>query len=216
MHGVYFGEIHSYNDLHLILEPFTPTPATPQTNFLKIPGRDGFLDLTEANGEVKYNSREFTFSFTIAPNDNLTFDERVTEVSNALNGLSSQITLDRDPDYYWVGRCAVDKYEQNKAVGKIVVKATVDPYKLRKIVSIRGFQIGSSEVSCTVTNNGRMVVVPDIRVRSNGTKIRFNDKTYTLSAGINKIPGIRFVKGDNTVFVSGDGMIDFAWQEGDL
>ena len=86
MNGVYFGNVHSYEDLHLILAPFTPAPAEPQTNFLQIPGRDGLLDLTEANGEVKFNAREFVFTFTIAPGDPLTFDEWLSAVSNALNG----------------------------------------------------------------------------------------------------------------------------------
>ena len=52
MNGVYFDDIHSYRDLNLILSPFTPTPAVPQTNLLQVPGRDGLLDLTEANGAV--------------------------------------------------------------------------------------------------------------------------------------------------------------------
>lgn len=132
MNGVKFGVIHSYNDLNLILAPFTPTPAEPKVNFLEIPGRDGYLDLTEANGEVKYNSREFVFTFTAAPGDPLTFDERVSAVSNALNGLRCKITLDRDPDYYWEGRCAVSEYAQDKTIGQIEVTATVNPYKLKQ------------------------------------------------------------------------------------
>lgn len=132
MKGVSFGDIHSYRDLNLILEPFTPTPAEPQTNFLQVPGRDGYLDLTEANGEVKFKSRVFSIPFTIAPGDNLTFDERVSMVSGALNGKQCNITFDRDPDYYWVGRLSVDKYARNKNIGQIVVKATVEPYKYKQ------------------------------------------------------------------------------------
>lgn len=145
MNGVYFGNIHSFYDLNLILAPFTPTPAEPKLNFLEIPGRDGHLDLTEANGEVKYNSREFEFIFTVAPGDPLTFDERVSAVSNALNGLRCKITLDRDPDYYWEGRCAVSEYDQDKNIGQIVVTATVNPYKLKQNPTV---------VSATIEHSG--------------------------------------------------------------
>lgn len=152
MKGVSFGDIHSYRDLNLILEPFTPTPAEPQTNFLQVPGRDGYLDLTEANGEVKFKSRVFSIPFTIAPGDDLTFDERVSMVSGKLNGLKCNITFDRDPDYYWFGRLSVDKYARNKNIGQIVVKATVEPYKYKQSESVV-----SVEIATAINGDGSMV-----------------------------------------------------------
>lgn len=215
MKGVYFGDIHSYNDLNLILSPFTPTPAEPQTNFLKVSGRDGYLDLTEANGEVKYNSREFLFTFTIAPGDALTFDERVSLVSSALNGLQCKITLDRDPDYYWSGRCSVNKYAQNKKIGQITVKATVNPYKLRQSASVTSFAL-TSEEQTVILENGRMSAVPTIKCTEDNTVISFGGNVYTLNAGTYKILDIRFVKGDNALTLSGAGIVTFTWQEGEL
>lgn len=215
MKGVYFGEIHSYNDLNLILAPFTPTPATPRTNFLDIPGRDGKLDLTEANGEVKYNSRDFQFTFTVAPNDDLTFDERVTVVSNALNGLRCKITLDRDPDFYWLGRCTVNKYTQDKNIGKITVKATVEPYKLRQSPSVTSFVL-TDEEQIVILENDRMAAVPTIECTDDGTVVVFNGETYTLNAGETKTADIRFVEGENVLTLSGSGTITFTWQEGAL
>ncbi len=215
MKGIYFGEIHSYNDLNLILAPFTPTPAEPQTNLLKVPGRDGHLDLTEANGEVKYNSREFTFNFTIAPGDDLTFDERASKVASMLNGMRCKITFDRDPDYYWVGRCAVNEYKQDKNIGKITVKATVDPYKLKQSATVESFALSSSAQEVTV-ENGRMASVPTIECTNDGAVVVFGGNTYTLNAGTSKILDIRFVEGGNVLNLSGTGTITFRWQEGEL
>jgi hypothetical protein len=214
MNGVYFGEIHSYDNLHLILAPFTPTPATPQTNFLAIPGRDGHLDLTEATGGVKYNSREFQFTFTVAPGDPLTFDRRASLVANALNGLRCKITLERDPDFYWVGRCVVDKYTQDKNIGRIVVKATVDPYKLKKSETVRSFSLSSSEQT-VILNNDKMASVPTIECTGSATVV-FGGNTYTLKSGTSKILDIRFAEGSNALKISGSGTITFRWQEGAL
>lgn len=220
MKGIYFGEVHSYKDLNLLLEPFTPTPAKPQTNLLKIPGRDGYLDLTEANGEVKFNSREFQFAFTIAPGDTLTFDERVSKVASALNGLRCKITLDRDPDYYWTGRCAVDKYAQNKNIGRIVVKATVDPYKLKHketvtvvVLDVTGSGSGSMDL---VLKNGRMVAVPTIECTEDGVIFSLNGIAYTLASGENRNLDIRLGSGNNEVTVIGTGTVTITWQEGEL
>lgn len=214
MKGVYFGNLHSYRDLNLILAPFTPPPATPKTNFLSIPGRDGFLDLTEANGEVKFNSLEFQMTFTIAPGDDLTFDERVSKVSDALNGVQCQITFDRDPDFYWVGRCAVNKYKQDKNVGKIVVNATVNPYKLKKTQTEVEFEL-SSELQTITVENGRMSVIPEIVV-SSMVSFWMDGMGFTLNAGTWTDPRIRLVAGTNYFSVSGSGTLLFRWQEGAL
>lgn len=215
MKGVYFGEIHSFNDLNLILAPFTPAPAEPQTNFLKIPGRDGLLDLTEANGEVKYNSRDFVFTFTIDPTDKKTFDEKVSQVSNALNGKQCKITLDRDPDYYWFGRCVVNKYAQNKKIGQITVNATVDPYKLKQGKTAVSLPL-PSHVQTVMIENGRMAAIPVIKCSNAGAVVTFGGNTYTLEAGEQRILDIRFVEGFNTLNMSGTGTITFIWQEGAL
>ncbi len=214
MNGVYFGNIHSYEDLHLILAPFTPAPAEPQTNFLQIPGRDGLLDLTEANGEVKFNAREFVFTFTVAPGDPLTFDERVSAVSNALNGLRCKITLDRDPDYYWQGRCVLSEYDQDKNIGQIEVTATVDPYKLKQNATVVSIAL-SAEEKTVVLANSRMTVVPTIECTGPCT-VTFGDAVYTLKVGTHKVPAIRFMEGENVLKLSGDGEITFTYQEGAL
>lgn len=214
MHGVSFGEVHSFHNLRLILSPFTPPPAVPQTNFLKVPGRDGTLDLTEANGEVKFNDRELMFTFTISPDDVLSFDERLAAVSNTLNGKRCKITLDRDPDYYWEGRCAVEQHQRDKNIGKIVVKATVNPYKLKQRFTVVPVAL-SAAANTVVLENGRMSAVPTIEC-SHGATVVFGGKTHELSAGAGKILDIRLLEGKNLLTVSGTGTITFIWREGAL
>ena len=214
MNGVTFGTIHSYHDLNLILAPFTPAPAEPKVNFLEIPGRNGLLDLTEANGEVKFNSRELVFHFTVAPGDTLTFDERLSAVSNALNGLRCKITLDRDPGYYWQGRCALTEYDQDKNIGQIEVTATVDPYKLKQNATVVSVAL-SAEEKTVVLANSRMTVVPTIECTGEAV-VTSGDAVYTLEAGKHRIPAIRFVEDENVLKLSGTGEITFTYQEGEL
>lgn len=213
--GVSFGDIHSFHDLNLILAPFTPAPASPQTNFLKVPGRDGSLDLTEAHGEVKYDSRVFPFVFTISPTDEMTFDEKVSQVSNALNGKQCKITLDRDPDYYWFGRCVVDKYAKNKRIGQITVSATVFPYKLKQSETVAKVELSSSEQTISL-ENGRMAAVPVIECTNDDTSVSFGGNTFMLNAGTHKVLNIRFIEGINVLVLQGTGTITFTWQEGEL
>lgn len=214
MNGVYFGNIHSFYDLNLILGPFTPTPAEPKLNFLEIPGRDGHLDLTEANGDVKYNSREFEFTFTLAPGDPLTFDERVSAVSNALNGLRCKITLDRDPDYYWEGRCSVSEYAQDKNIGQIVIAATVDPYKLKQNETVVSVVLSPPEVQTVVLVNSGKPVVPTITCTGTcSVSLGPKKPSRYLEAGTHIITAFRLVEETTPFLVAGDCEITFTYQE---
>lgn len=213
--GIYFDDVHSYHDLNLILAPFVPTPAEPKENYIEIAGGDGSLDLTEGLGEVKYKDRTFDFTFSVNPSDTKTFDEKVTQVSNALNGKKCKITLDRDPNYYWEGRCKVDKYAQNKALKQISIKATVRPYKLKQNETVASFSLTTSETQITL-KNGRKSVVPEITCTNNNTKVVFGNSTETLSAGTHKLLGIYLKEGNNILKVSGSGTITFKYQESEL
>ena len=213
MNGVKFGDIHSYNDLHLIMQPFAPTPAKPKTSFLKVPGRDGTLDLTEAHGEVKYNDRVFTFTFVIAPGDKLTFDSRVTMVSNAINGRRCKIVLDRDPQWCWDGRCEVSKVTRSRNNAKIVVKATVKPYKVAQQEAV--ISLSENAKRLTIPHSGA-AVIPTIHCTDAGAKVSFGGATYTLPAGESKTLDIRFVEGNNILTATGTGTMTITWERRSL
>jgi hypothetical protein len=213
--GICFGEIHSYYDLNLVLAPFVPVPAQPKTNYIDLAGGDGSLDLSEVHGEVKFCDRDFTFTFTVHPADKMTFDEKVTQVSNALNGNKCKITLDRDEEYYWEGRCTVDSYLQDKRLKKIVVKAKVKPYKLKQNKTVSIFALTSTEQTVNI-RNGRKTVVPLITCSADNTVVVFGSIEKVLSAGTHEILDFQLKHGDNIFKVSGSGTIKFEYQEGDL
>lgn len=137
--GVSFGGLHSFYDLDLILADVSIPPASPKTNYVEIPGADGSVDLTEAHGEVKYSDRTGAkFTFYMNPAGDLSEDaweEKKKQISNLLNGLRCNITVDKDPGYYWQGRCTVNDHSSNKKLRKFVVGARLAPYKLKTDVT---------------------------------------------------------------------------------
>ena len=213
--GVQFGDIHSYDDLDLLFAPFVIPPAIPKTNLLDIPAGDGSLDLTEALGEVRFNDREFIMKFTVNPHSEMTFDEKVMQVSNLLNGKEMNITLDRDSDWYWQGRCVVNEHSQNKTLNQITIKAIVRPYKLKQVVTTKVFTLSSTPKSIILTNN-RKTVMPEIHCTADGTKIIVGSATYVLAAGTHSLLEIMFTEGNNELTISGTGTITFRYQEGAL
>ena len=214
-HGISFGDVHSFDDLNLLLSSKEIPPATPKTTYIDVPGSDGSLDLSESHGVVKYKDRECTFTFTLHPSDHTDWEEKKTEISNLLNGNVFKITLDTDEDYYYQGRCTVSKYLQNRRLKQFTVTAKVHPYKFKQDVTIVRAQIATTPKAVNL-NNGRMPAVPQIECSNDNTVIVFNGDTFNLSKGTHKILDIQLSEGINTLTVSGTGTVTFKYQEGDL
>lgn len=213
--GISFDDIHSYYDLNLILSEVKIPPAKPKTTYVEVPGADGSIDLTEAHGEVRYSDRECTFIFTMHPLDTSTWEEKQTEVSNLLNGKVFKITLDKDDEFYYQGRCTVNEYASNKRIKQITVAAKVKPYKYKHNLTIVTATLSDTPKTLNILN-GRKSVAPTIECSNDNTSIVFGDATYKLNAGTHKILDIRFVEGINNVTVSGSGTVTFSYQEAEL
>lgn len=211
MNGIKFDDVHSYADLNLVLAPFDIPSAKPKEKYLDIPGGDGSLDLTESLGEVKFQDRKAKFTFTVFPSDD--FEIKKTKVSNFLNGRRFKIRVDKDPDYYWEGRCAVDDYASNKSVHQIVVVATLAPYKLKN--SLTEVDVSAGTDIPVVLENARKTAIPAITVEAD-TIISFGGKTISLTAGTHKVLDLVLVEGKNHVTVTSTKDVKFTYQEGDL
>lgn len=216
--GIYFGDVHSYYDLNLVLSSVTIPPAKPKTNYIDIPGGDGSIDLTEAHGEIKYNNRECTFTFTVIPGDELTFEERKTKVSNALNGLKCRIILDKEPAWYYNGRLTVDEYKQDKNLLQIIITATVEPYKYKSSETVVTYAVEADENKLFLIKNARKSVVPLIATDVQ-LQVTFDGAIYTLNPGTHTVPQINLKSGDNQFKIMGvgaSGKVTFTFQEGAL
>lgn len=216
--GITFNGIHSYYDLNLILSKVEIPPARPKTTYVDIPGGNGSVDLTEAHGEVKYSDRECKFTFTMNPNGSLSeaaFEAKKTEVSNALNGLKFRITLDKDDEFYYFGRCEVSEYLSNKKLRQIVVTSKVYPYKYKQNITILQHTLSEEESDVNVIN-GRRSVVPEIICTNDNTSVSFGAIKKVLNAGIHKILDFQLKHGINRFIVSGSGTITFKYQEAEL
>lgn len=213
--GISFGKVHSYYDLNLVLSKVNIPPALPKTNYVDLPGGNGSLDLTEAHGEVKFEDRDCEFTFSVHPSETMTFEEKKTEVSNALNGRQCDITLDKDEDFYYSGRCTVNEYLQDKRLLQIVVTAKVKPYKMKQTETVVSFDL-SAEPKEVILMNRRKSVVPEITCTHDNTVVVFGGVTYSLAAGTYKVLDIFLKEGSNELKVSGEGTIEFRYREGEL
>ena len=139
MNGVSFDLIHSYRQLGVILgNRDIERPKGKITN-LDIPGKDGALDLSEAFGELRFNQRKVILPFKLRAEPEAA-EQKISEVANLLSGKKVKITLDKDPEYYYLGRLEVEgKFLQ--PVCQIFVTALCDPYKYKREITEETLQL---------------------------------------------------------------------------
>ena len=215
MKGITFGNLHSYNDLKLIMN--TKEIGSPEVKVQKIDieGADGSMDLTDFFGEAKYENvtHKFTFS-TIVPQAQ--FLSLFSTVKNALHGKKMRIILDGDPLFYYIGRIHVSSFTNEKNVGSISVECDCEPfkYKLEKTV-VSAAVNGTQTINLT---NGRKRAVPEVRIETNSSiRIEYQGSNiWDLGSGSYTLPELELLEGENTVTVTGTGTVTFTWQEGNL
>lgn len=215
MNGVKFDTKHSYDDLDLILSSKTIGSPSVKITTVDIPGADGVLDFTEFFGEPKYNNRTLTFEFRSIK----TFSAQLAQdssVKNALHGKKMKIILDDDPNYYFYGRVSVGDWEsENNIVGKVTITCDCEPYKRKQAVTTATFTATATEQTGTITNSGRMTVVPTVEVSASVT-LQFDEGSISLGAGTYTLDNFALKQGAHTVKYSGSGTIKFTFREGDL
>lgn len=214
MNSVYFNDLNSYDDLGLILKPRAIPTAEPNLILVEVIGRDGALDMSEAlTGEVTYKNFTIPFDFSVIDPINK-WDEKISTIKNKLHGRKMKITLSSDLDYYWLGRVKVLDFSSSKTLGNLPIECDVEPYKYKKDITIVSKNVKAGDV-ITLTND-RKSVVP--KITSDAViKIKYKDKTFSISAGTLKILDIVLKEGINTIEVlEGSGNLTFEYQERSL
>jgi hypothetical protein len=101
----------------------------PKTKLIQVPGTNTVIDLTEAlTGEVKYETRTIRCKFCVIGGRS-NWPAVYSAILNEIHGKRMQIIMDDDPNYYYIGRVAVDEWESEKVTATIVITAEVEPYK---------------------------------------------------------------------------------------
>lgn len=231
MLGVRFDDIHSEKDLGLILNKKIISPPSPQTKKVKVPMRNGTIDLTELlSGDVKYDDRKINMTFTMM-GDRRYWPTRISAIENIVNGKKFRIIFDDDESWYYLGRVDVTGWNTDNAVGTIDIEATTDPFKYDIQTTAEewlwdpfNFETGLANEVVNMVVEGelektiigrRKKVTPEITV-SEDMVVIYKGNSYNLHAGYNKIFEILIVEGENTLKFIGNGVVTVNFTGGSL
>jgi len=212
--GIKFGNYHSYDDLHLILNSKEIGAPQVKTQKINIDGADSALDLTEFFGDVKYEDVTHRFNFsTIVPQTD--FLSLYSTIKNALHGRKMRIVLDDDPLFYYFGRLSVSKFTNEKNIGIISIEADCEPYK---------YLLNKTVVELTVSGefvaqvpNSRKRIVPEVKIETaDSIRIVYQGNIWDLGSGIYTLPELELVEGNNEITLTGTGTVTLTYQEAKL
>lgn len=223
---------HSFRDFGLKFQEPNITLPEPQTNFIEIPFRDGALDMTAPFGEdfVSYKDRYLDLTFT----DNeyrQGFMSKFSRLAQFILGKKRKIILDKDPSYYYIGRCTkISDPTRSVDFGTATVTFEVEPYKYSiysandpwlwdpfNFLTDMAIDAGSFVVNGSLTkviSVGGADVAPTITVDSEMT-LEFEGKTYQLFPGTVTNYDI-YLKGDkeNVLVFKGNGTVTIDYRGG--
>lgn len=179
---------------------------------MEIEGADGSIDYTDFFGRPNFGNvtHKFTFSSIIPRSEHLTL---FTQIKNALHGEKLRIILDDDPGFYYVGRCYVSPYTNEKGAAIISIECVCEPYKYKLQPTQMSVAVnGTADITLP---NGKKRAVPEIQITTD-TSLNIVYQTYNvwdLGSGNYTLPELELLEGNNVVTVTGVGSITFTWQE---
>lgn len=228
---------HSYDDWGLYVTN-TDCIGAPEliTNYVEVPGRNGFIDMTEAiSGRPIYKNRKIKINLA-GTRFRTNWDSVISSFRNYINGRVCRITFDNDIAYFWRGRVSIEDFSSVMNLGAFSIEVDAEPYKY-SIESTSepwhwdpfNFETGvipeSGDIvvdgsETVVIPSGGMYVVPEIVV-SNMTSATFSvtvgGKVFSLKNGTNRYPQI-LVNGDEEVqmYFVGNATVQIVYRGGSL
>lgn len=206
-------------------------------NLVSIPGRDGYLDLSETvAGRIIYSSREINVQLQ-GLRHKTQWDSVVSQFRNKINGRICHFIFDNDPNWYWRGRVTISDFSSALRLGIFNISMPeAEPYKYSITSSAEPWlwdpfnfetdmitQIGEITVngSASVTiPSGNMYTSPEFvcsYITSSSFTVSDGTTTLNLVTGSNKDPRIK-VAGDRDVVLtfSGKGRVLIVYRGGSL
>ena len=232
MNSVVFGTKDAYDDFGLILKSKVIGLPEPKTEKVDVPYMDGLLDLTEAlSSKIRYKNRNLELTFSTIKRNSFYVD--LSEIAKYLHGKKMRVILSDDPNYYFFGRCTINVFKTDKAIGELVINVDADPYKMETdptsagqdwlwdpfsfvdgIIRSNRFDVDGTGTFTVI--NRTMNVSPTFVVSGSALAVTFNNKTYDLPVGTTTVTDIILEEGENTLTFTGTGTVVVKYQGGIL
>lgn len=218
VYGVTFDDFHTWDVWKLYMTaPATISHPAARVKIVEVPGLDGGLDASDTPaGRVTYEMRDLRCCCLSVVQPEV-WPALYSEILNKLHGKERKITIDEDPDYYYLGRVSVGKPSYDGA-WRVDISATCDPYKYRQSPTSITATVPDSGTVELILSNDAMPAVPTITADAAVT-LEWQGASYAISVGtVYRNLDIELAAGDNILRVTAapGTTVTVEYQEGSL
>lgn len=199
--SITFGGVDTLADLGLrITEGVETNPPEVKTVTVDIPGGDGSIDLSEFNGDVRYNDRTMTFPLLMQAASNADMSRVKTDLARTFHGQRDAFTLSWDPGYTYTGRASISGFETVGHTAVMTLEITADPYKYG---GTQTWHVNAAGGVAVIIPCGRRRWCPTFQVQRD-TLVSFKGTGWTIPPGASRITDLYLDPGDNLLVLNSD------------
>lgn len=228
-YGIRFNNLHSYDDLDLlVLEKNITTPTKAKVKE-SVPFMNGTYDFSNLYGGNCFSERTLEFTFKVKHNNRIGLEFMRTKIENWLMGTNTQVKLIEDdlPGYYYLAECEAIDFEDFNRFGKLKATFAAYPFKIGEsyegnnlwddfnfeldVLQDTKFTISGTN-NVNIYNSSAIDIEPVIVASSNFEIIKDNKK-FIVEVGESKDYRFKLSKGNNNLTIKGNGSIEFRFRK---
>lgn len=211
-------------------------PPEIEENIIKIPGRDGFINMSQIiTGDTSFGQRTGSWEFIAHPDyaQSEPWQDKYSDIMRYLHGRTHTVILEDDPYFYYEGWLKVNQWKSDSNWSTITIDYVLQPYKKSILYSDEGwlwdpfnFLNGYADELNEVAIDGTLEVpilgstekfVPTITASiedGNSLTVTFDGETYSLVDGENRISEMIFEDRENLLTFNGTGVVSIRFKRG--
>lgn len=206
--GIKIDGLHSCRDFKLCIKARNVSMPTKKSIRETVPFMNGYYDFSALNGSPAWEDRPVEYVFDVIADSPEALDEYASRVLDWLcNAHDTDIFDDTMPNYHFHGsyESSALSWDESGLGVEIAVTFICYPFKIANDPITTRMTAGEY----IVVNQG-MDVAPIVRAEAL-TGIQIGNYVTSVAAGVETTLEIDLKRGENTVIITGDGTLEFAF-----
>lgn len=224
---IHIGKYDMERDFGLKLLSINLGVPELRTEEIKIPGRHGKLDISEAaTGYPVFDNAVHVLTFDVLDRSHANWISIIGKIRGAIHGRRLPVTIGNE-GYHYDARISVSTEKLNKVYSKVVIELDAYPYKISNITSMEDWlwdpfnfeedtirYTKDISVPAVVNLIGDAMPTGCIFHCSNEMTMKIRGETYVLPEGDSEAPELIIQEGDNIFTFEGSGTVSIEYRWG--
>ncbi len=216
-------------ELGFYIENTSPVSPPEVNMFIKeIPGGNGFVDLTECLYGITYKQRKIILELAKISSN---WEVDKSKILQLYHGKQVKIIFDTDKGFYYIGRAEITSISRQVRLLRMTMEVLADPFKYELEDGSEAWKWDTLNFFTGIIRNyydikvngtkevkiiGRTKVISPIIKSSANLTVTYNNKTYNIYPGTQKMYDLELGPGEHILTFKGNGTVTIQYRGGEL